>query len=338
MSESSSKIEFSQLLSSLEDQNQPFPAKYLRRFSDLSNHEVRQLTKVWPNVDTKRKVGILEDLEELAENDTLVNFDDFAKSVLSDPDPMVRVLGIRLLWECEHPSLIAILTDLMMGDPNDAVRSAAASTLGKFVLLGELDAIPEDLKISNIQNLLDVVNGHDLPQVRRRALESLGYSSHTKVPALLQNAYDSKDILWVASSLYAMGRSADDRWINHVMKKIESPDLEVQYEAIRAAGELEITSARDRFLEMLDEEIEDQDIKFALIWSLSQLGGDEVKQKLEQMLEDSEDEEEIALLERALENIEMSGESIGGMDFMELDMPIEKEDLDNISDEDEERD
>lgn len=337
MSEISPKIDFSQLLSALADQNQPFPSKLLPRFSDLSRHDIKEIEKVWPQLDTKRKVSVLEDLEDLAEDDMLVNFDDFAMAILSDPDPMVRVIAIRLLSECERPALVTCLTDLMIEDSNDAVRAAAASNLGRFVLLGELDSIPETLKIANIQNLLDVVNGHDLPQVRRRALESLGYSCHPAVPELLQKAYDSKDILWVASALYAMGRSADDRWIKHVMKKIDSPDLEVQYEAIRAAGELEIRAAKEIFFDMLDDEVEGQDIRFAIVWSLSQLGGDDSKQKLEQLLDESEDADEINLLERALENIELSGEVVEGLDLMDFDLPGAKEEHADSIDEDEEQ-
>lgn len=335
MGEVPQKINFSQLLAALTDTDHPFPANMLHRFSDLAHHELAELRKIWPNVDPARKVGILEDLEELAESDTLVNFDDFALSVLSDPDPMVRVLGIRLLWECERLGLVPILTDIMMGDADEAVRAAAVSTLGKFVLLGELDAIPDDLKISNLRNLLDVAGGNDLPQVRRRALESLGYSCHPKVPQLIQQAYDSEDTQWVSSALFAMGRSADERWTKHVMKHIQSPEPEIQYEAIRAAGELEISAARDIFMDMIEEEegIEDQDIRFAVIWSLSQLGGDEVKQELESLLEDAEDEDEIELLEKALENIELSTES-EGLEMMDLGMPAGSEDMDADSDED----
>lgn len=331
MSETPSKIEYPQLLAALKDNDKPFPALMLHRFSDLSHHEIIEMRKVWPEVDSQRKVGILEDLEELAETDTLVNFDDFAMSVLDDPDPMVRVLGIRLLWECERLGLVPILTDIMMGDTDEAVRAAAAATLGKFVLLGELDAIPDDLKVSNLQNLLDVVNGNDLPQVRQRALESLGYSCHPKIPHLIQQAYDSADTPWICSALFAMGRSADERWTKHILQHIQSPDPEIQFEAIRAAGELEISAARDIFMDMLEEEIEDDEVRFALIWSLSQLGGDEVKQKLEQLLEDAEDEDDIELLEKALENIELSGES-EGLEMLDFDMPGSDEDSDPDAD------
>lgn len=317
MEEEIVNIKFSEISTALRDTDHPFPPRLLRGFSDLPPKDLKEFTLLWPELPTLRRQSLLEDLEVLTETDTIVCFDEIAKIVLEDPDPMVRVLAMRLLWECEDAKIVPAIIELMLTDADEAVRSTAASLLGRFVYLGELDEIPDAYKISAVNNLLDVVTSEDLPQVRMRALESLGYSGHPKVPSLIKRAYESSENLWVACALCAMGRSADEQWIEYVQEKLDSGDSEVLFEAVRAAGELEINTALDQLFTIVDEQDSDDEIRLAAIWSLSQIGGPEVKDKLQELLEDSESDEELEWLEKALENLELSSNS-DGLDFLEF--------------------
>ena len=201
MEEELERIKFSEVAAALKDTDHPFPPRLLRGFSDLFPRDIKEFIPIWQDATITRKISLLEDLEEITEKDTLVCFDEVAKAVINDLDPRVRVLSIRLLWECEDPKLVPTLIELMLEDIDEGVRSTAASLLGHFVYLGELEEIPDVVKISAVKNLLDVVLSEEVSQVRMRALESLGYSSHPKVPALIKAAYDSKENLWVACAL-----------------------------------------------------------------------------------------------------------------------------------------
>jgi len=311
------KIKFEEVISALLDNDHIFPSKYWHRFSDLSRSDLISLIKIWPEIDRARKVALFEDLERVAESDTLVNFDELAKVGLADPDPAVKVLAIRSLWENEDHHLVPILTELMFGDPAEDVRAAAASALGKFVYLGELENIPESIRILNVQNLLDVVNGEDLPMVRRRALEALGFSSHPKIPEIIQNAINQEDPQWITSALYAIGRSADEQWSAYVMEHLNSSDNEIEFEAIRAAGELSVDEARDPLLDKLEDTQDDAEKRYAIIWALSLIGGDGVKDKFEDLLEKSDDEEELDWLEKGLDNLELGNDldNVGMMGY-----------------------
>jgi len=306
MSEQNSK--FDSITVALMDLSQPFPSRMLRGFSDLSRKDLRTLEGLWPQIDLKRKLSLFEDLESIAETDTLVNFDEFAKLGLIDSDSAVRVMAIRLLWECEEASLIPVLVEMLLSDEVEDVRAAAASALGKYVYLGELDSIADTLKVSVVQNLLEVVAGDDLPLVRRNALESLGYSSHSKVPALIHKALESDDSLWTQSALYAISRSADEQWSDTVIRYLARPESEIKFEAVRAAGELELVDARDILLELLEENEDDLELRYAAIWALSQIGGEGIKEIFEEMLKKSDDEEEIGWLEKGLENLDLGGD------------------------------
>jgi HEAT repeat protein len=333
MEEELEKIRFTEVAAALKDTDHPFPPRLLRGFSDLFPRDIKEFLPIWQDTTVTRKISLLEDLEEITEKDTLVCFDEIAKAVINDLDPRVRVLAIRLLWECEDPKLVPILIELMLEDLDEGVRSTAASLLGHFVYLGELDEIPDSVKITAVKSLLDVVLSEEVPQVRMRALESLGYSSHPKVPALIKAAYDSKENLWVACALCAMGRSADDQWAEFVQEKLDSGDSDVKFEATRAAGELEIPTALDQLFTMVEEEDYDSELRLAAIWSLSQIGGREVKDKLTELLNESDSDEEIEWLEKALENLEISSSS-EGLNFFNFKPTTGSDKVDDEEDED----
>ena len=91
------------------------------------------------------------------------------------------------------------------------------------------------------------------------------------------------------------------------MDNLNSTDPELSFEAIRAAGKMEIQAARPRLLKMLASYDElDEDVRGAVIWSLSEIGGEGVRKKLEGLLEQLDDDDEIEYLEEALENLEFT--------------------------------
>jgi HEAT repeat protein len=322
---------FDLLAAALLDQSQPFPPRLLRGFSDLSRKDLNTLVQLWTEIEPKRKLSLFEDLEMITENDTLVCFDEFAKLGLTDPDAAVRVMAIRLLWECEATVLIPAFVELMLDDLAEDVRAAAASALGKFVYLGELESIPDSFRISVVQNLLDVVGGVDTPLVRRNALESLGYSGNTKVPGLIKKALESQDILWMRSALYAISRSADDQWEETVIKYLSHSDSEIKFEAVRAAGELELQESREMLLQLLDENVDDLELRYATIWALSQIGGEGIKETFEDLLKKSDDEDEISWLEKGLENLDI-GNDIEKMSLLNFAGDAPKRDEDELDD------
>jgi len=345
MDESLDLTPFSAVLDALQDLNAPFPARFLRYFSDLTRKNLKDLQHIWPNLPEQRKVSLLEDLETVLESDTVVNFDRLARSLLNDPHAAVRVIALRLLWECEETSHIPDLLSMSIDDPDETTRATAAAVLGKFVLLGELETIRADLYEQIVKHLTSIVEGNDHARVKQRALESLGYSSQPSIPGLIQNAYLSNDPGWITSALCAMGRSADDAWAAQVDKMLSSPDPDVQFEAVRAAGELELTGSREKLLAALDDGVDDEEIRLALIWSLSQIGGEDVKDKLDELLKDAADDDEAEWIEKAIDNLEFSTSSgtqisnLSSEDEDELDYEddgMEDEDDFDLDDEDEE--
>src|SRR5688572_10400313 len=203
---------FQSVLDALLSDRKEFPRRYLQEFSDIGTLELKTVLDVWPRVKPSRKLTLLEALDALAETDTLVSFDDFARALLTDPDPEVRRRAIRLLDEYEDPKIVPSYLDMLKNDPNVNVRVEAANALNLFVDLGELEEIPDKIYHQVEDALLASAASEDDARIRRVALESLGYSSRPEVTTLIDSAFHREDPAWQASSLVAMGRSADDRW------------------------------------------------------------------------------------------------------------------------------
>ena len=312
---------FLTVVDALLDDSKPFPARYLHRFSDMEPDDLKQLKKVWPEVSPRRKHTLLEDLEDLAETDTLTSFDDLARSLLADPDPEVRARAIRLLWECEDVKLIPVYLDMLNNDEDVEVRAAAANALGQFVYLGELDKIPAELHHEVEDQLLAATSSSNETLIRRRALESLGYSGRKEVIPLIEAAYGEKKNDWVVSALFAMGRSSDNRWKKQVLSQLRSPDEDIRSEAIHAAGELELESARPVLLDLLEDE-EDLEVRRELIWALSRIGGEGVRSKLEELLEIEEDDEEADFIEEAMDTLSFT-EDMGNFSLIDVDEEVD---------------
>jgi hypothetical protein len=86
---------------------------------------------------------------------------------------------------------------------------------------------------------------------------------------------------------------------------------------------------------MLEEE-DDEDVMSAVIWSLSQIGGEDVATYLEAVLAETEDDDLIDFLEEALDNLAFT-EDLNRFDLLAVD-PDELEDLIELDTLDEEED
>ena len=328
------EFDFSEIKDALLNKEQPFPPSLMYFFSDITREDLKKLGEIWSEVETQRRRGLLEDMETLAEGDTLLFFDHVAIMCLGDADPVARATAIRLLWQSQKEHLVPMFLKLLRNDPEAIVRAAAATGLGMFVYLGELDEIKASTYQEVLENLIQVHTGSDEVLVRRRALESLGYASRPEVQRFIERAYQSNDEEWLQSALFAMGRTYNKRWVSAVLRMFEHPDNMVRYEAVRAAGELEAEDAREPIFDLLEEGTDDDDLYFAAIWSLTKIGGRGVREMIEMSLDETDDPDEIQFLEEALENLNFT-EQINLFDMMYVEDEDPEDWLDDDQDYDE---
>ncbi len=142
-----SKLPFQKTIDELLAGKKSLSRSSLRSFSDIDSVSLNLLLEAWPRIAPDRKRLLLEELQTLSDNDTLVSFDDLARALLNDLDAQVQAGAIRLLGECNDTKLIPVYLKILSSDEDSSARAEAASALGKFVQLGELEEIPKKLKV-----------------------------------------------------------------------------------------------------------------------------------------------------------------------------------------------
>jgi len=280
------------VINNLLDNSKPFSSQFLLFFSDISLDDLEKIK--------------LKDLESLMEANTLASCVDFGYFALQDDDPRIRSQAIPLFWECTNINLIPIFINLLQNDSDSEVNASAASALGKFVLLSELEEIPK--KSANmVQDLLiDEYLKTENESIKQRILESLGYSSNKKVNHFITSALKINDKKWHLSALLAISRSANTIWGKVVLEKLSDLDPDIQIEAVKTAGELEIESAKEQIIEIMDSSSPDEEQHIQAIWALSKIGGNDIKDLFEKMIEESDYEDEMDILEMAMDKIDLS--------------------------------
>jgi HEAT repeat protein len=228
--------------------------------------------------------------------------------------------------------LISPLLNLLQTDQNDLVRAAAASALAQFVYAGELEELPAE-KVKPILTVLKATfkNALEPIEVRRRALEALGFLGDDETHQMIAQAYQHNTDLMRQSAVFAMGRSLDaERWGATVIAEMTAPEPEMRYEAARAAGEMEYTPAVKALGDLLDDV--DEDVQLMTVWALGQIGGDKAKKLLLAVM-DSDADHLYEVAEDALAELEFKTDNL---DFSLFDFDDDEEDwvLDAEPDED----
>jgi hypothetical protein len=319
------KPSFQTVLDALLDSKKPISQGHLKLYSDLDPEALRLFNAAWKNVPLKRKISLLDKLEEHFEEDTLVSYEEIGRTLLDDPEAEVRVRAIRLLAEAEDPKLVGKIVDIFLTDTEFAPRLAALQLLGEFILLGEYEKINESLEHKVEDALISVIRSDDHADLRRHSLEMLGFSSREETPALIEAAFERSDPAWVASALRAMGHSQDERWNGDVIDKLLDEEPQIKAAAIEAAGALSIQEAVPMLIQTLDDEETEDDSVAAAIWSLSQIGGDEARTYLVGLADQTDDEELSEFLEEAIENLDFM-EDFNNFDIFSFEEePFEEE-------------
>jgi HEAT repeat protein len=294
--------------------------------SNLSRSQAETAWTVCARLPADSRRAVAQTLVEIAESDFEVNFGEVFRQALEDEDSGVRQAAVEGLWEDEDIRLVPLLITRLLEDPVASVRAAAATSLGRFLLLGELGKIQPRPHQKTFQALLTAcTKAEESVEVRRRALESLAYSGESVVARLIKSAYQDADERMRVSAVFSMGRSNDERWAAEVMQELHSANPAMRYEAARACGELSLGEAVPILIELVEDV--DIEVQEAAIWALGQIGGEEARRVLRRYTRsDSEALREAA--REALRELEFLHGDLGTFllfDFLEEDEEEEED-------------
>jgi HEAT repeat protein len=251
------------------------------------------------------------------------------REYIEDKDAEVRSLALDGLWDYPVPELIDPLFGIARNDPSQEVRSKAIVTLGRYIYEGDMadydfdwggmeelmreDELPEEdfLRVKDFLQELVRDEGQPLDS-RRFAIEALSFLNEPQVQDLIEAAYAHPDVKMKVSAIFAMGRQGNQRWADTLLKELDSKVKELQYEAVRAAGEAYLERAVPRLEELALAD--DKDLQLEAIWGLGKIGGKGVSEFLYDLV-DNEDNEVREIAQAALEELSLWSEDLDWDEF-----------------------
>ena len=239
-------------------------------------------------LDRGRRIELAQRLSELAEEQSDLDLEPAMVALALDESSEVRRLAASSLWESVDADTVRLVLEIAQSDRDLEVREAALISLASHALYFELgklrSTVGEELKAA-LQNM--VWDEAEPLLVRRRALEAIGVFNEQEVRELIKWGFAHRDRGVKTSAVYAMGRSADDFWLPEVMQALSSDDAEVCFEAARSAGEIELTQAVPRLVDLTRED--DREVATNAAFALASIATEEATLAIRQ-LAGSEDE------------------------------------------------
>lgn len=294
------------------------PVHLVYRLSDMSATDFRLFQQEWSEVSEERRAAIVRHMADIAEENYVVDFTPVFSWLFGDAYPAVRIAALDGMWDSTSPHLIDPVIGLMQNDRDTAVRAAAARALAHYVLLAEWGQISPDLSAPIVDALLAE---YDRPrnslEVKRAALEAVSAANHPRIADLIRDAYDDGPEELQLSAIFAMGGSADRRWISILDDEMASPSPDFRAEAARAAGAIGASDSLDALEQLLTDD--DLEVAMAAVYALGQIGGDRANELLLRLSEDPDFEELYDAIDEALEEMEWLEGDFNLLSFSEDD-------------------
>ena len=291
-----------QFLENLSDPAIPLGNSDFIELSDLSPSELGVFARSWFSLSLERKREILVTLVELAEDSPELDFCTIYKMCLKDEDEWMQEKAIDGLWEYEDRSVLPCLMQVLTSRRGPAVRSAAASALGKFSILAQEGQLLSRDASSIHSTLMEVLQDPDENlDVRRRSLEAVAPFNTPDIRDYVCWAYQSDDLELKASAIFAMGRTGEVSWLPTLIRELDNREPALRYETANACGDLGEEDVVPYLLELLEDE--DFQVQIAALNALGKIGGSLAKRALLRCIEEGDASLEEAA-RSALENVE----------------------------------
>lgn len=251
-----------------------------------SPEDIEAFRETWFDLDDNTRYQVAARLADLAEQDSVLAFEELFQVLLDDDLAAVRTLAIARLSDIMDMSLARRMLWLVQNDADAGVRAEAATALGAYLFASDSGGEREQFLRREIEDaLLEIVNtdAEDM-EVRQRALESYGYASDPFADAVLREAYEGDEDELRASAVFAMGRRADEAWLPIVHRELRNESEAMRLAAIYAAGVIGSGGSIPHLLRVIGEDAND-DVRAAAVYALADIESPEAVRILEDLLE-----------------------------------------------------
>ena len=308
------EMTFDTALDRVVDTDQPLELAVLNGLSNARKPDAARFAAAWPTIPVERRREVMKALGALGMESFEVEFTPLYRTALADGDAAVRTSAVNNLWESESEEFIPPFVQLLTTDEDTEVRAAAATGLGKYMFLAEMEELDEEPTERVREALLATIHSKtEAELVRRRAIEAISFLDGDEVRAIIENAYNDPSEEMQASAVFAMGRNLDPYWSGTVLLELQNANPRIRQQAAWASGELELKQAVPLLVSLLDDK--DREVLLNTVHALGQIGGPVAQRALE-LVADGDDEELTEAATDALDELIFQG---GDADWLEVD-------------------
>ncbi len=265
---------------------------------------------------------------------------------ITNEDEEVRAEAIEELTLRMDDEVARAFLDVASSDAEEGIRADTIVGLGPIIDEAGLDFDDEDeqgfaldpelgppISREMFETVVREVRGlyEDEGQpklVRRRAFEVLVRDPQPWLAAEIRKHYASDDPEWKVSGIFGMGYVAG--FDKEIAAAVSSESGKLLFEAVRAAGSMDVAGAAQRIRELVTSQTVDSDLRLIAIDALPNVDRDSFD--LLKRLSRSDDEEVAAAAEAALDELSIA-ESFDDED----DEDFDDEDEDDEEEEDDDR-
>ena len=279
----------------------PLTIATLAAFNDLDEFSSGQLRATWHDVSAERRQMLVNKLRDLMQNEFEYDFSAVFYHAITDREELVRLSALEGLYEDDNPRLVEPLIKILRNDPSDFVRAAAATVLGNFLELGELEKFQKRRRDQVYEALMDALSEAPAESVLYcRLLESIGYVTNEDTIPLVRAAAVSDNEEMRIAALVAIAHSAEGAYQDIARAELHSDSNEIRLAAAHACGNIEAAEAVPELAKLTSDP--DPDVRLAAIEALVEIANDDARAAL-RLAADSKDEEIAAAAEEGLDEL-----------------------------------
>lgn len=316
---------FASVLAALFSDDEP-PIHLLYRLSDMSEVDFERFKNEWRAVGEDRRTILTRHMADLSEENYLLDFSPVFAHLFKDVTPGVRVAALDGVWDSEDITLIQPIMDLLSNDPNDEVRAAAARALAHYILLAEWGQIDDSHTPAIVNALLaEYQSPSSSIELKRAALEAVSPANHPRIAEIIEEAYEGGNEDLQLSAIFAMGNTADERWLPILEYELNSMSPDFRAEAARACGMI----GEQQSIEPLEQLLSDDELEvgIAAVYALGMIGGEQAYDILSRLAEDPDYEDYYDAIDEALEEMEWIDSGLDILAFTDMEDDDEDGDL-----------
>lgn len=273
-----------------------------KAFCSIKPKDLFRFGEVWSNASTEIRKKIVD---VLANRQHHIRTDEIGLAIyLNETEPSIKAKVIKFLDADESILAFTAVVETALRDPNKELRVAAIEILGANAYYVELEEIDDEIGEKTLETLLSLKKDPDI-EIQQAALIAVSYVVNDDTNQWLKEAFNRKGNDWQEAALWAVGNNLTSEWESRVIDGLYSKAGGIRRAAIISAGSMGLESARERLIELLDEE-EGSELFEDVIFALAKVGGEQVLTIFEAIIANTEDEELIEVVRDAIDEVEFS--------------------------------